>query len=66
MNAVSDFVHNHEAYLDGKASARVLDAVDDFDTHYKGHFKRKPLNLVRKVKLRLKLGYKPWNLWRSH
>lgn len=66
MNAVSDFVHNHEAYLDGKASARVLDAVDDFDTHYKGHLKRKPLNLVRKVKLRLKLGYKPWNLWRSH
>lgn len=48
----------HEAYLDGKASGRVLDAIDDFIAN--GHCelrRRKPLNLLRKIKLRRRMGY---------
>ncbi len=45
---------------DGKSSARVLDAVDDFILNYQGRIKSKPLNLIRKLKLRKKLGYYKW------
>ena len=40
--------------------ARVLDAVDDFLTRGRIGLKRHPLNLVRKIKLRRKMGYPPF------
>ena len=46
----------HE-FEDGKSSERVLDAVEDLcDTRLKT-LKPKPLNLIRKLKLRARLGY---------
>ena len=57
MKDVNDFVRYHEAYRDGGNCERILDAVDDFNTHYKGRIKAKPLNLWRKFRLRNKLKY---------
>ena len=57
MSEIRKYTSFHEAHRDGKNSARVLDAVDDFVQHYQGRMKRKPLNLVRKLKLRWKLKY---------
>jgi CDP-glycerol glycerophosphotransferase (TagB/SpsB family) len=50
----------HEPHRDGKNSARVLDAIDDFITNYKGKIRRKPFNLFRKLKLRRQLKYYHW------
>lgn len=47
----------HEAHRDGQNSARVLDAIDDFIANYQGRIKKKPLNLIRKIKLRWRLKY---------
>ena len=57
MNHIKEYALHHEAHRDGCNSARVLDAVDDFIANYKGKIKRKPLNLLRKIKLRLKIRY---------
>ena len=57
MKEVNDFAHYHEAYRDGRNCERILDAVDDFDSNYKGKIKAKPLNLWRKFRLRNKLKY---------
>ena len=44
-------------YTDGKSSERVLDAVDWFiKTGYKG-LKKKPLNFLRKYKIRKQIGF---------
>jgi Putative glycosyl/glycerophosphate transferases involved in teichoic acid biosynthesis TagF/TagB/EpsJ/RodC len=48
---------NQEAHRDGKNASRVLDAVDDFIGNYKGKIRKKPLNLIRKIKIRLKAKY---------
>lgn len=57
MGEIAGYTWEHEAHRDGNNCARVLDAVEDFIMHYKGKLKRKPLNLLRKFKLRKKLGY---------
>ncbi|KEF29776.1 MAG: CDP-glycerol--glycerophosphate glycerophosphotransferase [Gammaproteobacteria bacterium] len=43
------------SYRDGKSSARVLDAVETFLQETHGTLKRKPLNLLRKLKVRRRL-----------
>lgn len=60
MNAIHHYTAYHESHRDGKNSARVLDAVDDYIANYQGKIKRKPLNLIRKLKLRIRLGYYHW------
>lgn len=60
MENIQAYTLQHEPHRDGKNSARVLDAVDDFILHYKGRLKRKPLNLFRKLKIRLRSGYYRW------
>lgn len=55
MQNIREYTSQHEAHRDGKNSARVLDAVDDFILNYKGKIRKKPLNLLRKIKLRLHL-----------
>ena len=61
MAEIRAYTMHHEPHRDCRCSARVLDAVDDFRA--KGHvgLKRKPLNLVRKWKLRRQMHY--WPLW---
>lgn len=49
----------HE-YKDGKSSIRVLEAVDDVLSQDLTQLKKKPFNLIRKLKLRKRLGY--WKL----
>lgn len=58
MEALRSWRDNHEAHCDGLCSARILDAVDELlaDGGTKA-LRRKPWNLVRKIKLRKKLGY---------
>ena len=56
MEAIEHYSLNHEAHRDGNNCKRILDAVDDFKANYEGRIKRKPLNLLRKVKLRRKVA----------
>lgn len=60
MDAIHRYTNYHERHRDGQNSARVLDAVDDYIANYQGKIKPKPLNLIRKLKLRLRLGYYHW------
>lgn len=57
IEQVESFAKYHEAHRDGNNCERILDAVDDFNANFKGKLKAKPLNLLRKFKLRNKLGY---------
>lgn len=60
MEEVRSYTQMHERHRDGKNSARILDAVDDFIENYKGNIKRKPINLFRKLKWKLK--YWDWSI----
>lgn len=51
------FINQLHPYFDGKSSKRILDAAIDFLHEDKTHLKSKPLNLVRKYKIRRKLNY---------
>jgi len=55
MDELNKFIEITHPYNDGKSSARVIDACLDFLENKK--VKRKPLNLIRKFKIRKKLGY---------
>jgi len=55
MENIRAYTAHHERHRDGRNSARVLDAVDDFILNYRDKIKKKPLNLFRKLKLRLKI-----------
>ncbi len=70
MSEIQRFTMHHEPHRDGRCSARVLDAVDDFlaasnNTHATGYkpLKRKPINLIRKLKLRLSLRVFSFRGW---
>lgn len=59
MEEVHKYTLFHEPHRDGRCAERVIDAVDDFlERGYRG-LKRKPLNLIRKWKMRRKLNYYP-------
>lgn len=51
--------YNYEVhpYTDGKSSKRIVDAAIDFLHKDKSYLKSKPLNLIRKIKIRKKLHY---------
>ena len=66
MENIRAYTEHHEAHRDGQNSARVLDAVDDFIANYKGKINKKPLNLLRKIKLRLKIKYWSLNIKKSN
>ena len=57
MEQIRAYVHKHEAHLDGESSSRVLDAVNNYIWYYQGRLYSKPLNLLRKFKLRWRVGY---------
>jgi CDP-glycerol glycerophosphotransferase (TagB/SpsB family) len=51
--ALCDELHS---FRDGGSSVRVMDAVGHFMEHQKNRLARKPLNLVRKLKVRRRLA----------
>lgn len=57
MQAIDEYTRYHERHRDGRNSARVLDAIDDFKANYEGKIPKKPLNLIRKWKIRWRLKY---------
>ncbi len=59
MEHIEEFVAQTHPYSDSRSSARVIDACLDFLEHEK--VRRKPLNLIRRYKIRKKLGY--WKIW---
>ena len=57
MENIREFIQYTHPYSDGKSSARVIDAAIDFYTSDKSYLKKKPLNLIRKWKIRKRLNY---------
>ncbi len=57
MEQIRAYVDKHESHLDGGSSSRVLDAVNNYIWYYQGKTRTKPWNLVRKFKLRWRVGY---------
>ncbi|MBL4630555.1 MAG: CDP-glycerol glycerophosphotransferase family protein [Paraglaciecola sp.] len=57
---ITEYTHFHESHRDGCNSKRVLEAVDHYTENYQGKIKRKPLNLIRKIKQRFNAGYYHW------
>lgn len=57
MSEIQKYINTMDPYRDGHNCARILDAVDHFRTNYQGKLKRKPLNLVRKYKIRKQFRY---------
>ncbi|MDQ7086193.1 MAG: hypothetical protein Q9M36_15360 [Sulfurovum sp.] len=55
MQNIEDFILHTHPFDDGKSSKRVIDACLDFLE--KDTIKRKPLNLIRRYKIRKKLQY---------
>ena len=55
MQAIDTFVEETHPYVDGKSSVRVVDACLHFLEH--GKIRHKPLNLLRRYKIRKKLKY---------
>ena len=51
MQAIEDYTAYHEVHRDGKNSARVLDAIDDYIANYQQNMRRKPLNIWRKLQM---------------
>ena len=60
MDNIHAYTMCHEPHRDGRNSARVLDAVDDFILNYKGKIKSKPFNLIRKIRIRFQAKYYHW------
>lgn len=57
MKEVKKIAEEIHPYRDGKSSERVIDAVIDFLHKDKSYLKNKPLNLIRKHKIRKLLNY---------
>ena len=57
MREIRNYTMFHEPHRDGRCAARVLDAVDDFLERGHVGLKRKPLNLVRRWKMRRKYQF---------
>lgn len=57
MQKIDAYCEEIHPYHDGSASERVIKATNNLIGHGISHLKRKPLNLIRKLKLRKKLNY---------
>lgn len=66
MNNIRAFMNIVHPMRDRNAALRILNAVDDFNDKYKGKIKKKPLNVIRNLKLRMKTGYFPFGWLRPH
>ncbi len=61
MAKISDHCHAIHPQSDGRSSERVLAAINGLIDKGTGHLKAKPLNIVRRLKMRKKLNY--WRFW---
>lgn len=57
LEAIDQFILMTHPYTDGQSSGRIIDAAIRFLEKDKTHLKKKPLNLVRKWKVRKLLKY---------
>jgi len=57
INNIGDFINQLHPYFDGKSSIRVIDACISFLHKDKSYLKKKPLNLIRKYKIRKRLNH---------
>ena len=65
MDAIQDYIDITHPYFDGNSSERVIDSCIDFLNSDRSHLEKKPLNLVRKFKVRKKLGFFPLKTYRK-
>lgn len=56
LQKIKQFVDELHPYNDGQSSKRIIDASISFSHKDKGHLKSKPLNLIRKYKMRQRLN----------
>lgn len=61
VEKIKHYSNTIHPYQDGKSSERVLDAIDSLVERGTTHLKAKPLNLVRRFKMRRKLNYMRWS-----
>ncbi len=57
MSEIEKFLNFHEGHRDGRNSLHVLEAIDNYNLIYKGRLRKKPLNLIRKFLLRMRIKY---------
>lgn len=57
MAAARELCRERHEFEDGRSSERVLDATEELCDRYIDLLKPKPLNLIRKIRLRARLGY---------
>ena len=57
MQNIENYINELHPYVDGQSSRRIIDASISFLHQDKSHLKSKPLNLVRKYKMRKRLQY---------
>ncbi|NOX27147.1 MAG: CDP-glycerol--glycerophosphate glycerophosphotransferase [Gammaproteobacteria bacterium] len=60
MQSIDDYTKTIHPNTDGASSERVLDAVEWFMNDGCRGLRKKPLNLLRRYKIRKKLGYYKW------
>ena len=60
ITAIEAYIADIHPYDDGRSSARVLGAVDYFLENKKMGLESKPLNLIRRIKMRFKYRYYRW------
>jgi|TARA_R100000501_G_C2626868_1_gene120660 CDP-glycerol glycerophosphotransferase (TagB/SpsB family) len=59
MEAIQNYIDVTHPYYDGNSSQRVINSCIDFFNSDRSYLKKKPLNLIRKLKVRKKLGFYP-------
>lgn len=57
MQNIRNYTEEMHPYRDGKSSERVINACIDFIQKDKSHLKPKPINLIRKCRIRKKTGF---------
>ena len=65
LEEIQEFNANMHPYKDGKSSERLIDASIKFLHADKSHLKPKPLNLIRKRKVRNNLAFYPLKTYRK-
>ncbi|WP_159021320.1 CDP-glycerol glycerophosphotransferase family protein [Formosa sp. L2A11] len=66
IDNINTLVNNIHPYFDGKSSMRIIDASISFLHKDKSYLKNKPLNLIRKYKIRKRLGYFTLKSFNTH
>jgi len=61
IKAGRDYINQLHSYRDGKSSERVLEATDAFIQKHQQTLQKKPLNLIRKLKIRKWMHYYKWS-----